>query len=124
MSSLTDFLLARIAEDEAARDDVHHERCGLVLCSDCTAGPFPCDCGRPARVLAECEAKRRIADQHLDNVNAVTAYRSPQWVAAMTEQDRVHAQKAEARCAATERVVLALAQVYRSHPAFDTRWTP
>lgn len=82
MIALADFLLARIAEDEAVAeatspfdddDDIaaeewhereelwdaqpHSARCGWRrgegLSSDCT-------CGYPAHVLAECEAKRRI----------------------------------------------------------------
>jgi len=52
--TLTDFLLARIAEDEAVADEVHREGC-VRAASDWTR---PCDCGYPARVLAECEAKR------------------------------------------------------------------
>jgi len=50
--TLTDFLLARIAEDEAW---ANRTDCG---CGDHAAWPQRPDC--PDRVLAECEAKRRI----------------------------------------------------------------
>jgi hypothetical protein len=57
--TLTEFLLARFAEDEtqvvAHRIDCH------FLASD-TFGE--CDCGQPARVLAECEANQRIVQWH------------------------------------------------------------
>jgi hypothetical protein len=63
--TLTDFLLARIAEDErAARDAVRATMRGEISRSD-----FPAhvqhfiSTATPARVLAECEAKRRIAER-------------------------------------------------------------
>jgi len=58
--TLADFLLARIAEDERDADWIHHEDCEHLP----PAPTFPCDCGYPARVLAECAAKRRIVELH------------------------------------------------------------
>ena len=59
--SLADFLLARIAEDEAEQregeTEWHLRGCGWNLGEGLTR---VCGCGLPARVLAECEAKRRI----------------------------------------------------------------
>lgn len=50
-TTLTDFLLARIAEDEADAETKH----------DTAYHDYEnCHCNHPARVLAECEAKRRI----------------------------------------------------------------
>lgn len=62
--TLTEFLLARIAEDDAdARDHGRHwSECPLPRGGDCT-----CTDGlraRNRRVLAECEAKRRIVELH------------------------------------------------------------
>lgn len=54
--NLVEFLLARIAEDEAAADTTHYQYCGV----NDDMGPTKCDCGIPARLLAECDAKRRI----------------------------------------------------------------
>ena len=65
---LAEFLLARIGEDEARaqRLEVHFEWCRSLSGTPWGAlGPLPpnCDCGYPARVLAECEAKRRIVER-------------------------------------------------------------
>ena len=63
--TLTEFLLARIAEDEDharwAQEGIDNQaRLGIVLA---TALTHP-DAMSPARVLAECEAKRRLVELH------------------------------------------------------------
>jgi hypothetical protein len=70
MTTLADFLLARIAEDEGAAWHVHD-----LFCSDLhwyqrygkpTHG-VECDgCVQPGRKLAECEAKRAMLEIHHD----------------------------------------------------------
>jgi hypothetical protein len=138
---LTDFLLARIAEDEddareaavegrywahfgggqiahgtddrQAWGDLAHVRVYIaphIVRWD------------PARVLAECEAKRRIVEQHLDNESRAIAYRSPRWADAMNDEDRVEQRKAEARLGATDGVLRALALPYADHPDYDVAW--
>jgi hypothetical protein len=68
MMTLTDFLLARIAEDEAgSRDDfgaqaAHRNDCGIHPQG---LEETACDCDMPQRMLAECEAKRRIVEGYL-----------------------------------------------------------
>ena len=60
MTTLTEFLRARIAEDERRVEFVR----GFI--------PDEGDQGEyinPARVLAECEAKRRIVDLHVGSAN-------------------------------------------------------
>lgn len=60
--TLTEFLLARIAEDEATARMVW-ERPHFGYCNtqgDLSSLGDECTCGLPARVLAECEAKRAI----------------------------------------------------------------
>lgn len=57
--TLTEFLLARITEDERDGWEVHVQGCPSVRDT-----PFPCECNYPARVLAECEVKRRIVELH------------------------------------------------------------
>lgn len=60
--TLTEFLLARIAEDEAAaRAEAPRWRPVRQWPMEWDRGP-----GDPARVLAECEAKRRIVEWHRD----------------------------------------------------------
>ena len=80
--TLTEFLLARIAEDEAVATAAtpgpwRHNQDGDVLSSewcvvDTESGANPPDVTDaahiarhdPARILAECEAKRQIIDEH------------------------------------------------------------
>lgn len=66
MSDLTEFLLARIAEDESDAWWVHHRDCATN--SAAAIGGFPCDCIWPKRVTADCEAKRRIVARHTQKV--------------------------------------------------------
>lgn len=99
IQSLADFLLERIAEDESTRGDKHDRwDCSLrqlEMFGDCT-------CKQPARVLAECEAKRRIID----------------WVAVTV--DDFHACdgiKANMRIALKD-----LAKPYADHPDYREEW--
>ena len=58
MSELTDFLLARIAEDE---DRIVHEfDCERFNVTDYGTRQGKCDCDATGRLKAECGAKRRI----------------------------------------------------------------
>jgi hypothetical protein len=68
-TTLAEFLLARIDEDEAEQrwtdgraflEDYHGREWHRGECESLTDNAGPCDCGLPARVLAECAAKRRI----------------------------------------------------------------
>jgi hypothetical protein len=71
--TLAGFLLARIAEDEdPVNRDVHRIGCG-----ECSDEEFTyCNCDYPARVLAECEAKRRIVARHRHEPTAVVIARA------------------------------------------------
>ena len=60
MTTLTEFLLSRIPEDARWADEIHREGCDHLP----PQPTFPCDCEWPARLLAECEAKRRIVELH------------------------------------------------------------
>ncbi len=94
--TLTEFLLARIAEDEAgARQGQRH---GGVQAAVCT------------RVLAECEAKRRIVELHADGGrNAWIGDRFVNWCTA---------DKATWPC----QTLRLLALPYTDHPGFDPVW--
>lgn len=72
MSDLTTFVLARIAEDEATvnalADESYNSIDGPISTGD---DPWPSEAAfaahiTPARVLRECEAKRRIVARHAD----------------------------------------------------------
>ena len=109
MSSLPDFVLARIAEDEAVAQHVAaiwaqlpHQPRGITVV------------GREVyyleRVLAECEAKRRIVDIHYDSPVDDDEY------------GRIHlcgACSPEAWPCATLR---ALASVYADHEDYREEW--
>lgn len=144
MTTLTTFLLERIAEDEAVaiaatgapwtERDASHEPPHAKGTSNVEGEPWTVASvvnttdalhitrWDPTRILAECQAKRRILEQHVENESRATVYRSPRWLDAMNDDDRLSWRKAEARCAATDGVVRALAQVYSDHPDYDPTW--
>ena len=109
MSTLTEFLLARIAEDEGwAQKIADHLEPGAELQFPLTVRdgnhvsityvtPY-----RPARVLAECDAKRRIVALHQE-----------------AERESLTDAVAYLRAA-----LVAEAAVYANHQDYDERWRP
>jgi hypothetical protein len=119
--TLTEFLLARVTEDEtaarragsAAWANSHHN---IYLTGDQSSeviavGPWDGDLGDaaehmarhdPARTLAECRAKRAIVAQY---------------AAATPQTSGTDAQ-------ALEQCVMSLAQVYGDHPDYRPEWKP
>ena len=93
--TLTEFLLARIAEDEAQFNAEAHEKLGPSLGS----GPW-CHLPRP---LAECEAKRRVIALHTHDGIKCAECRS--WDAACP-------------------TLRALALGYFDHADYDETWRP
>lgn len=116
MTTLTDFLLARIAEDEeiarsAALPPWKHEGYAvanhtLIVETDDVEDAEHIARWDPTRVLAECEAKRRIVELHRSDIGADPC-------------DAHDASLASVDCD----TLLALAQVYADHPDFDPAWT-
>jgi hypothetical protein len=107
MPTLTEFLLARIAEDEAAAERGRSHPDPATFAND-NYGYLWVD---PARVLAECEAKRRIVDR---------------LTRAIAEDDAETDQEAGwvtrgVRDALTE-VAHELALVYADHPDYSAEW--
>ena len=115
MSALAEFLLARIDEDEA---DAREELPMPFVDSDF------CLTWRPARVLAECEAKRRIVEQYEFHRDQVVAYRNPRWKDAMNEDDKQRWRQAEARHRVAEDFARLLALPYADHPDYRDEWRP
>ena len=106
MTTLTDFLLARIAEDE--------ENAGRFV------DILPEDTMTPLfrRILAECEAKRRIVEEH-----------GPEEVASLERGSFGKAFVVCRRCQTMAGQVVApchtlrhLAAVYADHPDYQTEW--
>ena len=100
--TITEFLLARIAEDEGAADRVEFR-------------PYVGE-GLPtlltARVLAECEAKRRI----VHSIDVLTGGEK-----GYAERMK-HTDAEDARYVIARDVLHHLASVYADHPDFDPAW--
>lgn len=130
--TLEEFLLARIAEDEAAAqaDDVdwdeddfeaqyalhgaqpHTLNCGWRLGESLSQ---ECSCGIPARVLAECDARRRIVEEFTardGDVELMLGNRGPTF-------DRRQREWSGLRLA-----LRILAAMYADHPDYDEGWRP
>lgn len=146
--TITDFLLARIAEDEKmanaalgchayAQDyptrAVMYSASGDALfefderqmreADHSTLALAEHFCSwQPARVLAECKAKREIVDLYAAHLDRAMAYRSPRWADAMSETDKAKAKRQEARLGVSEVAIRYLAAVYASHPDYDPEW--
>ena len=110
MTTLTDFLLARIAEDEA-----DPWRGAELIGSDRAVGRAEHEAlaaeerAWEARVLAECEAKRRIVD-----------YRKR----VARESEATGVPIFEAQLSAYDATLRALALPYASHPDYRESWKP
>lgn len=94
----TEFLRARLDEDErnVPVDDPHAFDCD----SRAPRGGL-CDCGYPARLLRETEAKRAI----LADIKEATAISPTSWLLAA-------------------KIVCHLAAVYENHPDYRQEWKP
>jgi hypothetical protein len=103
MTTLTEFLLARIAEDED-------------VAQMAPPGPWKVRYG-PARVLAECEAKRQIvANTDKSNVE--------RWGGPLDGQASSEDGPARAYWRGQEYVCSILAAVYADHPDYREEWKP
>ncbi len=127
--TIADFLLARIAEDEA----VAHEAAGIrgrtrfvpgrepevpdlsLWANDDVLGGATVSIG-PERVLSECEAKRRLVELHEDNWSDIPemALESCTTCGLPGEYD------VPWPCP----TIRALAAVYADHPDYDEAWRP
>ena len=126
-TTLTKFILARFAEDEAVAEDAQstgdgwwHDGDGEVwshaqLVSHPTMIGHAVHIARhdPARVLAECEAKRRIVE-HATSWDATLRETPEGWTEATATAYRM----------AMHWTLAALALPYADHPAFQEEWRP
>jgi hypothetical protein len=129
VTTLTEFLLARIAEDEErARRAADVDGAAELL----AALPTPLFEGLraafPARVLAECEAKRRIVAEHemttiRETTTAKGTYHWPAYCRRCTmdgEYADISREPREEPCV----TLLALALPYADHPDYRDEWRP
>ena len=133
MSDLTEFLLARIAEDEAAARDViaslfNGYRVNELIHPDIARHIYR---WTPGRVLAECEAKRRIIAFHeswpvLIQTEPSLELTPETWVAKMTSDiawlTNAEYVKRFGTDPPTAPMLLAMAQAYADHPDYREEW--
>lgn len=150
MPELTEFLLERIADDEAAaihaqaqwegppeQWEVRHgtDKDTLRRVGDhltITASEL----GRlirgadhiarwdPARVLAECEAKRQIVDAYVDERSRRDVYQSDESRAVEDEDQALRRRTSAARCRGLEMAVELLSRPYADHADYRDEWRP
>jgi len=116
--TLTEFLLARIAEDERAALEAQgyeqSDRDGPRLIHACDyLGPELADHiarWSPERVLADCQAKRRIVEEYVDALK---------WDNTIAGDHGIHGQRM-----GIEFAVRALALPYADHEQFQEEWKP
>ncbi len=131
--SLADFLLARIAEDEALARRAAQEFDGVGVSTRPTWGrrqwEFRVDrrnpalvdflvAHSPARVLAECEAKRRIVELHQPR------RQHPEWVAMGQLPSCAECGSDVSRRVWPCATIGTLALPYADHPDYDEAWRP
>lgn len=127
--TITDFLLERIAEDEASASQYHRLLCLRTACDNegCVwdeqermADERVCTCGYPARVLAECKAKREVVKDHItipvwpNGTGGAKYYFGFKMVCATCPDGP----RQPVPC----RTIRFLAAVYASHPDYDPAW--
>lgn len=104
----TEFLLARIAEEEANAEWIHDSSEDNLQMLEFFGA---CTCGRPARALADCQAKRRAIESAWGDHLRI-------------ESEWGRGQGSKQLTAANDypEVVSALAEVYADHPDYRPEW--
>jgi Family of unknown function (DUF6221) len=119
--TLTDFLLARITEDEAEAAESHAVSCARTnpVYEDPEQPPDDalCDC-RQRRVLAECGAKRRIIAEHAPDNRQFDCRDDAGSHAYYSDEPGTYGYLGECR---TLRI---LALPYEDHPDYREEWRP
>ena len=104
---IDEFIMARVAEDErAAEHGRRHNDVGTYANDN-----YGCLLVDPARVLAECEAKRRVVELH---------QQEPRYVEVQTMSEAEPREVYAGTYIPTE--LRLIAAVYADHPDFDPAW--
>lgn len=98
---LIEFLLARLDEDDRQAGDVHARGCAA-------ASGGECDCGRPERMRADVEAKRRIVTLYAQTGHVPDTAGEPSYDGGVQS--------------ALSDVALLLAQPYADHADYQPAW--
>jgi len=110
--TITEFLLARIADREVlARDMAHQAAGGLPLVTIHGGGALLRDLVDPARILSECEATRRAVDAAWDDHKRIEG----EWGMGASRSEMDAANDVPV-------VVAALAAVHADHPDYQQEW--
>lgn len=119
---IAEFLLARIAEDEAKAQEIRAftDRAAVARLSDHGTGVLLGEVVvfDPARVLAECEAKRRIVELHKPWHGS---YECPTCADGASED---HGEVVVDRLRAPCPTLRLLAPPYADHPDYQPVWSP
>ena len=134
---LVAFLNARLDEDEREASEFHHGDCESLPYPGMT-GPFPCNCGHPARVLRDVEAKRAILAEleAIPHLYMEDCYYSCELAVHPDDPER---RPGSGYCndnaiptggctcgrdKLVSRLRGALAIIWRDHPGYDEAWRP
>lgn len=133
MTTLPEFILARLTEREATAGHYHRLLC---LRTDYDADPpDDCTCGHPARIRAEVTALRKIVELHqswpvlistapeVEQVSSdldTVAYRMTQRIQWATEEEYRARFGAEPP---TAPMLRAIATIWGDHPDYQQEWT-
>jgi hypothetical protein len=107
--TLVEFLLARNDELGENADRIHLLGCGEYVWT----ASLPCDCGQPARVLAECQARRAIIELHRYGHECSGFYDNGQ---------RINPSVGWASDPDPCDTLRFLVQPFKDHPDFDAAW--
>ena len=110
MNDVTAFLAARLDEDEREAGEFHREDCESLPSPGYT-GPFPCNCGHPARLLREVAAKRAVLAAYEAVLRDCASVGDP------ARRPRLYGEHDGLRVA-----VMHLTAVYSDHPDYDPEW--
>jgi hypothetical protein len=116
-TGLPGFLTARVSDWEREAPDIHRSDCESVQYDYGGVALGPCECGVPARVLADCAFKRGLvedAQRALSLVDENGRGRSG-------DQD-VRAQLESDADMWLHDVLRPMAQLWADHPAFNPSW--
>src|SRR5690242_7414081 len=109
--TLTEFLLARIAEDEDTDMGLPHR----AWCNGWPGDSGPCSCGVRSRVLAECEAKQRIVESYRESEGDDDGTMEPTSTVVAYVQGEA---------AGLGEAIVLLAASYSDHPDYRDEWRP
>lgn len=107
--NITEFLEARIADDEAGAWEVHRADCDTIA-------SFPCNCPIPTRIAAECAAKRVITAEHelAERSNGIRTSLG----CVLCNYDRDYGWEEVGPC----KTLRAIASIYTGQPDYQQEW--